>query len=896
MPSVARMVRVESDTTAPAAPSVTDTDPDSPANDNNPEVKGSAEAGSTVRIYSTAGCTGSPLATGSAASFGGAGITTPVPGDATTNLRATATDGSNNTSGCSSALAYTEDSSAPATPSVTDTDPDSPSSDQNPEVKGTADSGSTVRIYSTATCTGSPLATGSAASFGGAGITTPVPENQTTNLRATASDAAGNTSGCSTALAYTEDSSAPGTPSITDTDPDSPANDNNPEVKGSADAGSTVRIYSTSDCSGAPLATGSATTFGGAGITTPVPGDATTNLRATATDGVGTASACSAAFGYAEDSTAPAAPSLTDTDPDSPANDNNPEVKGSAQAGSTVRVYSTADCSGTQLASGTAGQLGSPGITVNVPGDQTTNLRATATDGAGNTSACSSALAYTEDSGAPATPSITDTDPDSPSGDNSPEVKGSGAEAGSTVRIYGDAGCSGPVLGSGSAAAFNGTGGITATVPGDQTTSLRVAATDAAANTSACSAAFTYTEDSSTPAAPSLTDTDPDSPANDNNPEVKGSAEAGSTVRIYSTAGCTGSPLATGGAAQLSGTGITTTVTGDQTTNLRATATDAGGNTSGCSTALAYTEDSTRARDPVGHRHRPRLPGQRQQPRGQGLGRGGLDGPDLLDRRLHRLAARDRQRRQLRRGGNHHRRCPAMRPPTSAPPRPTAPTTPPAAPLRSPTPRTRRAPATPSVTDTDPDSPSSDQNPEVKGTADSGSTVRIYSTATCTGSPLATGSAASFGGAGITTPVPENQTTNLRATASDAAGNTSGCSTALAYTEDSSAPGDPLDHRHRPRLPGQRQQPRGPGHWCRGWLDRPHLRRRELHRLRARQWQRGDLQRRHRDHRHRSRRPDHEPPRHRHRLGRQRFAVLEPVRIHRGLDGAQHPVDHRHRP
>ncbi len=895
VPSIASMVRVDSDTTAPAAPSVTDTDPDSPANDNNPEVKGSAEAGSTVRIYSTAGCTGSPLATGSAATFGGAGITTPVPGDATTNLRATATDGSNNTSGCSSALAYTEDSTAPATPSVTDTDPDSPSSDQNPEVKGTADSGSTVRIYSTATCTGSPLATGSAASFGGAGITTPVPENQTTNLRATASDAAGNTSGCSTALAYTEDSSAPGTPSITDTDPDSPANDNNPEVKGSADAGSTVRIYSTSDCSGAPLATGSATTFGGAGITTPVPGDATTNLRATATDGVGTASACSAAFGYTEDSTAPAAPSLTDTDPDSPANDNNPEVKGSAQAGSTVRVYSTADCSGTQLASGTAGQLGSPGITVNVPGDQTTNLRATATDGAGNTSACSSALAYTEDSGAPATPSITDTDPDSPSGDNSPEVKGSGAEAGSTVRIYGDAGCSGPVLGSGSAAAFNGTGGITATVPGDQTTSLRVAATDAAANTSACSAAFTYTEDSSTPAAPSLTDTDPDSPANDNNPEVKGSAEAGSTVRIYSTASCTGSPLATGSATQLSGTGITTPVTGDQTTNLRATATDAGGNTSGCSTALAYTEDSS-------------------------------------------------------------------------------------------------APATPSVTDTDPDSPANDNNPEVKGSAEAGSTVRIYSTAGCTGSPLATGGAATFGGAGITTPVPGDATTNLRATSTDGSNNTSGCSSALAYTEDSSGarhpvghrhrpglplerseprgegdrrlgldrqdllhrhlhrlaacdrqrrqlrrrrdhdagagepdhepprhrlrrrrqhlrlldcarihgglerPGDPLDHRHRPRLPGQRQQPRGPGHWCRGWLDRPHLRRRELHRLRARQWQRGDLQRRHRDHRHRSRRPDHEPPRHRHRLGRQRFAVLEPVRIHRGLDGAQHPVDHRHRP
>ena len=46
VPSVANMVRVESDTSPPAPPSLTDTDPDSPANDNNPEVKGSAEAGS----------------------------------------------------------------------------------------------------------------------------------------------------------------------------------------------------------------------------------------------------------------------------------------------------------------------------------------------------------------------------------------------------------------------------------------------------------------------------------------------------------------------------------------------------------------------------------------------------------------------------------------------------------------------------------------------------------------------------------------------------------------------------------------------------------------------------------------------------------------------------------
>ena len=57
----------------------------------------------------------------------------------------------------------------------------------------------------------------------------------------------------------------------------------------------------------------------------------------------------------------------------------------------------------------------------------------------------------------PLAPTITDTDPNSPSKDNAPEVSGTGAAAGSTVRVYGEAGCTGPVLGSGTATVFNGT-------------------------------------------------------------------------------------------------------------------------------------------------------------------------------------------------------------------------------------------------------------------------------------------------------------------------------------------------------------------------------------------------------------------------------------------------------
>ena len=56
----------------PSTPAGLSTTPASPANENNPEVKGSAEAGSTVRVYKTDNCTG-PFVTGTATQFGGGG-------------------------------------------------------------------------------------------------------------------------------------------------------------------------------------------------------------------------------------------------------------------------------------------------------------------------------------------------------------------------------------------------------------------------------------------------------------------------------------------------------------------------------------------------------------------------------------------------------------------------------------------------------------------------------------------------------------------------------------------------------------------------------------------------------------------------------------------------------
>jgi YVTN family beta-propeller protein len=195
----------------PAAPVLTDSDPDSPANDNAPRIKGTAEAGSTVTLFVDASCGESSVASGSAAAFASPGLAVNVADNSSTTFYATATDAAGNVSPCSSGLTYVEDSTPPAAPVVSDSDPDSPANANAPRIKGTAAAGSTVTLFTNATCTSSVAASGSAAVFASPGLTVGVPDNSTTTFWATATDAAGNQSACSSGLTYVEDSSPPDT-------------------------------------------------------------------------------------------------------------------------------------------------------------------------------------------------------------------------------------------------------------------------------------------------------------------------------------------------------------------------------------------------------------------------------------------------------------------------------------------------------------------------------------------------------------------------------------------------------------------------------------------------------------------------------------------------------------
>ncbi|MDP3057336.1 MAG: Ig-like domain-containing protein [bacterium] len=121
--------------------------------------------------------------------------------------------------------------------------------------------------------------------------------------------------------------------------------------------------------------------------------------------------------------------------------------------------------------------------------------------------------------------------------------------------------------------------------------------TDVAGNVGLWSASLVLTLDTGIPSVPSAPDldaasdlglSDTDNITNDNTPSFNGTAEAGSTVKLYDGATEIGNGTATGGGAW----SIISTLLVDGAHTITATATDAAGNTSGASESLSVTIDT----------------------------------------------------------------------------------------------------------------------------------------------------------------------------------------------------------------------------------------------------------------------------------------------------------------
>ena len=446
--------------------------------------------------------------------------------------------------------------------------------------------------------------------------TTGLVDGTTYDLRVTTTDNAGNTVN-SPLVTFTADRTtptAPSTPTLATASDTGTLGDNitsitTPTLTGTAEAGTTIKIYD----AGTLIASGTAT--GGVWNLAVGPLSAGSHsINATATDGAGHVSQASAVRTITVDSTAPVMV-LSDV---RIAPVGNLTTAGWVSSNSQYYVYANATDAATGIRTVTAnlsGDLGGAAAVNLVAGDYTLagtsysyrsaaiapgslntgnkNWSATATDVAGNSTNSGSAV-VTVDNNAPsgtitaplngwvvASTTVSSNSTDGASGVHSARFDYSPTGAGTWTTITTD-----------TASPYSITWDTTGLVDGT-TYDLRVTTTDNAGNT-VNSPLVTFTADRTTPTAPSTptlatasdTGTLGDNITSITTPTLTGTAEAGTTIKIYDAGTLIASGTATGG-----NWSIALPTQSASTHAITATATDAAGNVSVPTSAVALTID-----------------------------------------------------------------------------------------------------------------------------------------------------------------------------------------------------------------------------------------------------------------------------------------------------------------
>ncbi|KDF72519.1 hypothetical protein P832_02694 [Enterobacter kobei] len=458
--------------------------------DTTPTLNGTATANATVTVYEN----GQPIGTALADGTGAWSFTPSTPlSSGSHTWTATVTDAAGNVSPASPGFTLVVDTTAPNAPVISQAIDDVGSitgpitsgqttDDTVPRLVGTSEPFATVNIYegSTLVGTGTADGTGNWSILLNTTLTTGAH-----SFTAQATDAAGNTSVSSASFSLTIDTTPPALPVLTSILDDvgnaaTPVanggltNDAQPTLSGTAEAGSTVKIFDNG------VQIGSVTATGGAWSFTPSPalGNGSHNLTFTATDAAGNVSAPTAGYVINVDTLAPSAPVISSVVDDvgsvtgpitGPTNDTRPTLNGTAEANATVRIYDGITLVGTVTADA-SGNWTLPQTTTTLT-QGTHNFTATATDAAGNTSVASTVTTIIVDTTAPTAPTGTF------NADGS--VLTGNAEAGSTVSIrLADGSTVTAIAGS------NGTYSYTFTNKQTEGQTLQITATDAAGNTS----------------------------------------------------------------------------------------------------------------------------------------------------------------------------------------------------------------------------------------------------------------------------------------------------------------------------------------------------------------------------------------------------------------------------
>ncbi|HDC4523346.1 TPA: BapA prefix-like domain-containing protein [Enterobacter kobei] len=810
-------------------------------NDITPTLTGTAEAGSLVTIYQDGGLT--PVATVTADGSGNWSYTPAALGEGLHSFEVTATlNGA--TSGRSPAASVTVDLTAPGTPTIgaviDDVGPGTgpltngqTTNDNQPTLTGTGAVGDTISVYNNGTLLGSAVV----GNTGTWSFTPPSPLAEGTHvLTIRETDPAGNQSAPSAGFTVVVDTVST-TPVITNVTDDvgnsattvvsgTPTNDATPTLSGTAEANSVVTIFDGGTQIGVVTADGT-----GAWTFTPdtALAEGSHSFTAQATDPQGNVSAVSGAWSVVVDLTAPTVPTLDTVNDNVPGgitgnltsgqvtNDSTPTIGGTGQAGSTIHIMNN----GTQIGTAIVDGSGNWSFTPTTPlVDGSYALRVYATDVAGNASANSSVFTFTVDTAGPVVPVVTSVIDDiapvtgtltsgNTTNDARPTFNGTG-DVGSTVHVIVD----GNEIGT---AVVNAQGNWTFT-PGsdlsDGPHAITFKATDAAGNTGSTTAPFNLTVDTGVPSAPVIstaadnvgsvqTPLSSGQSTDDTTPTLNGTATANATVTVYENGQPIGTALADGTGAW-SFTPSTPLSSGSHT--WTAIVTDAAGNVSPASPGFTLVVDTTapnapvisQAIDDVGSITGPITSGQTTDdtvPRLVGtsepfatvniyegttlVGTGTADGTGnwsiLLNTTLT-TGAHSFTAQATDAAGNTSV--------SSASFSLTIDTTPPALPVLTSILDDVGNAATPVANG----GLTNDSQPTLSGTAEAGSTVKIFDNGVQIGSVTATGGAWSF------TPSPAlgNGSHNLTFTATDAAGNVSAPTAGYVINVDTLAPAAPV--------------------------------------------------------------------------------------------------------
>ncbi|HAS1097867.1 TPA: hypothetical protein I3789_004438, partial [Enterobacter cloacae] len=543
-------------------------------NDTTPTLSGSSGvAGGTISIYDNGRLIGTTTVAGN-----GSWSFTPdtALADGSHNFTATVTDGVGRTSEPTGGFGIVIDTKAPDAASdllVTDNVgayqgpvvSGDTTDDNTPTLSGKAEPGSTVNIIDN----GQVIGTAKVNPDGTWSYTPDQPlANGAHDLTTTVTDPSGNTGPEGSHVVITVDV-VPGKVEITAVTDDTGSvtgslsqgaltDDTRPQISGTAKAGSTVTIMDGSNVLGT-------TTAGADGTWSFTPsvdlgrGDHT--FTATAKDPMGNESS-SSSWTVTIDTDAPVKPTIDAALDDvgsvqgnlangGTTDDPTPTLSGKAEAGSTVKIYDQNGLLGEVTAKADGTWSFSP--VAKLPEGEH-RFHVTATDKAGNTSSASDDFVLTLDFTAPDVSKVSITDVVDDFGsvtgsiasggktdDNTPLIKGTGAEPGNTITVYnGD-----KVIGTAKVQA-DGTWElqVTKALP-DGTYNLTVKETDSVGNTTAASPEYIIQIDAGgQPLPPTLSSVEDDvaphtgplqkdATTNDNTLLLTGTAEAGVTVRIY---------------------------------------------------------------------------------------------------------------------------------------------------------------------------------------------------------------------------------------------------------------------------------------------------------------------------------------------------------------------------